>query len=72
MSITMRPSHHMRSMLFGYSPECVEGNFCELRRHGVLRRSAVLGGSRRASLDGIMFGVVDLILPSEEDDIYAQ
>src|SRR5688572_30186118 len=22
-----------------YSPECVEGEFCELRRHGVLRSS---------------------------------
>ena len=72
MSITMRPSHHIRSMLFGYSPECLEGRLYELRMYGVLRRSAVLGGSRRASVDGIMFGVVDLILPSEEDDTYAQ
>jgi hypothetical protein len=72
MSITMRPSHHMRSMLFGYSPECVEGRLYELRMYGVLRRSAVPRGSRRASVDGIMFGVVDLILPSEEDDTYAQ
>jgi hypothetical protein len=72
MSITTRPSHHMRSMLFGYPPECLEGRLYELRMYGVLRRSAVPGGSRRASVDGIMFGVVDLILPSEEDDTYAQ
>src|SRR5215210_4457668 len=31
-----------------YSPECVEGGFCELRRHGVLRSSHL------APVDGIM------------------
>jgi hypothetical protein len=25
-----------------YSPECVEGNFSEVRRHGVLRSSAII------------------------------
>src|SRR5215218_4461746 len=42
-----------------YSPECVEGVFCDLLRHGVLRSSLTVGGSpteeapqsaRRASL----------------------
>src|SRR5215207_2641253 len=40
--------HREHCLIFGHSPKCLEGGFCEVRRHGVLR------SSRRAPEGSIM------------------
>src|SRR5919112_5963711 len=58
--------------ILGLCTNVLEQLFAELRLNGFLRSSGAHGGSHRASVDGIMLQVADPIVPSEEDDAYAQ
>src|ERR671911_1079761 len=51
-AVSMQPAGSSSLGLFScpYSPECVEGEFCEVRRHGVLRSCCWTVASSHAML----------------------